>query len=48
LVDGNPYGTSHVNGEGAIPVDATARDAALFQGKRVAVIAAALKAGLAA
>ena len=25
FVDGNPYGTSHVNGQGAIPVDDTAR-----------------------
>jgi len=48
FADGNPYGTSHVNGEGAIPVDETARNAALFQGRRVAAIAAALKAGLAA
>ncbi len=46
-VDGNPYGTSHVNGQGAIPVDDTARNAAVFQGKRVAWITAALKAGLA-
>jgi NAD(P)H:quinone oxidoreductase type IV len=47
FVDGNPYGTSHVNGQGAIPVDDTARNAAVFQGKRVASITAALKAGLA-
>lgn len=48
FVDGNPYGTSHVNGEGAYPVDDTARSAAAYQGKRVATIATALKAGLAA
>jgi len=47
FVDGNPYGTSHVNGQGAIPVDDTARNAAVFQGKRVATITAALKTGLA-
>lgn len=40
FVDGNPYGTSHVNGQGAIPVDDTARAAAVYQGKRVATIAA--------
>jgi NAD(P)H:quinone oxidoreductase type IV len=45
FVDGNPYGTSHVNGQGTIPVDDTARAAAAYQGKRVAVVSAALKAG---
>jgi NAD(P)H:quinone oxidoreductase type IV len=45
LVDGNPYGTSHVNDHGAAPVDDVARDAARYQGKRVAAVAAALKAG---
>lgn len=44
--DGNPYGTSHVNGQGAIPVDDTARAAAQYQGRRVATLTAALKAGL--
>jgi len=44
--DGNPYGTSHVNGQGTIPVDDTARAAAAYQGKRVAVVSAALKAGV--
>jgi NAD(P)H:quinone oxidoreductase type IV len=48
FVDGNPYGTSHVNGQGAIPVDDTARAAAAYQGKRVATIATAVKSGLAA
>jgi NAD(P)H dehydrogenase (quinone) len=45
FADGNPYGTSHVNGQGAIPVDDTARAAAAYQGKRVATVSAALKAG---
>jgi NAD(P)H:quinone oxidoreductase type IV len=48
FADGNPYGTSHVNGNGTIPVDDVARNAAVYQGKRTAKIAAALKAGLAA
>lgn len=48
FADGNPYGTSHVNGQGAIPVDDTARNAASYQGRRVALIATAIKAGLAA
>jgi NAD(P)H:quinone oxidoreductase type IV len=43
FADGNPYGTSHVNGQGAIPVDDTARAAAIYQGKRVAAITAALR-----
>jgi NAD(P)H:quinone oxidoreductase type IV len=45
FVDGNPYGTSHVNGNGTIPVDDTARNAAVYQGKRVATVTGALKAG---
>lgn len=48
FVDGNPYGTSHVNGNGALPVDDAARDAAAYQGKRVVRIAEAVKTGLAA
>jgi NAD(P)H dehydrogenase (quinone) len=40
--DGNPYGTSHVSGQG--PVDDTIRAAAAYQGRRVAVLTAALKA----
>jgi NAD(P)H dehydrogenase (quinone) len=48
FVDGNPYGTSHVSGQGDIPVDETARNAARYQGGRVATLAAALKLGLAA
>lgn len=43
FVDGNPYGTSHVNGQGAIPVDDTARAAAVYQGKRVAAVTAQFK-----
>lgn len=43
FADGNPYGTSHVNGQGAIPVDDTARAAALYQGKRVATVTAQFK-----
>ena len=45
--DGNPYGTSFVSGQGSEP-DQVALDAAVYQGKRVAEIAAALKTGLAA
>jgi NAD(P)H dehydrogenase (quinone) len=48
FVDGNPYGTSHVNGQGAIPVDDTAGAASVYQGKRVATVATAIKSGLAA
>ena len=44
FVDGNPYGTSHVNGQGAIPVDDTARNSAAYQGKRVATVAARFNA----
>jgi NAD(P)H dehydrogenase (quinone) len=45
FADGNPYGTSHVDGEGWFPVDGTTRAAAAYQGKRVATVTAALKAG---
>jgi NAD(P)H dehydrogenase (quinone) len=47
FVDGNPYGTSFTSGENPEP-DQKAIDAAVYQGKRVATIAAALKTGLAA
>jgi NAD(P)H dehydrogenase (quinone) len=47
FVDGNPYGTSHVAGQGDIPIADTTRQAAAFQGARVAETAAALAAGLA-
>ena len=44
--DGNPYGTSFTSGQGSEP-DQVALDAAVYQGKRVAEIAAALKRGMA-
>ncbi|HEY0166303.1 MAG TPA: NAD(P)H:quinone oxidoreductase [Jatrophihabitans sp.] len=47
FVDGNPYGTSHVSGQGALPVDDAARNAGEFQGRRVVKVASALKSGLA-
>jgi len=47
FVDGNPYGTSHVDGQGSLPVDDASRNAAEFQGRRVVRFAAALKTGLA-
>ncbi|WP_405886052.1 NAD(P)H:quinone oxidoreductase [Streptomyces sp. NBC_01136] len=43
FADGNPYGTSHVSGQGTVPVDDTARAAAVYQGKRVAAVTAQLK-----
>ena len=46
FADGNPYGTSFVSGDGPDP-DQVALDAAVYQGKRVAEIAAALKRGMA-
>ncbi|SNR41942.1 NAD(P)H dehydrogenase (quinone) [Haloechinothrix alba] len=42
FVDGNPYGTSHVDGNGQLPVDEDTRTAASVQGKRVVAIAAAM------
>jgi NAD(P)H dehydrogenase (quinone) len=47
FADGNPYGTSHVAGQGDLPVDDTARNAGRYQGSRVVRIATALKNGLA-
>ncbi|MET7861391.1 NAD(P)H:quinone oxidoreductase [Streptomyces sp. NPDC005318] len=47
-IDGNPYGTSHVDGQGNNPVGPQTRDAARHQAERVVRIAGALKAGLAA
>ncbi|WP_037571458.1 NAD(P)H:quinone oxidoreductase [Phaeacidiphilus oryzae] len=44
FVDGNPYGTSHADGQGTKPVDEVARTAARIQAERVIRIAAALKA----
>lgn len=46
LRTGNPYGTSHVAGEG--PPDGDVLEAARFQARRVVGVAAALKAGRAA
>ncbi|GAA4915079.1 NAD(P)H:quinone oxidoreductase [Streptomyces coeruleoprunus] len=45
--DGNPYGTSHVDGNGEIAVDEVARGAARIQAERVVKIATAVKRGLA-
>ncbi len=45
FVDGNPYGTSYVTQNPAQPVDDVARKAALYQGARVAWVAAALRNG---
>ncbi|MCX4632752.1 NAD(P)H:quinone oxidoreductase [Streptomyces sp. NBC_01443] len=44
FADGNPYGTSHVDGQGTKPVDDTTRAAARHQAQRVVRIAAQLKA----
>ncbi|MEU4130550.1 NAD(P)H:quinone oxidoreductase [Streptomyces wuyuanensis] len=44
FADGNPYGTSHVDGQGTNPVDDTTRAAARHQAERVVGIAARLKA----
>lgn len=46
MVDGNPYGTSHVSGlEGELAVDETGHAAAAHQGARVAHTARVLAAG---
>lgn len=45
FVDGNPYGTSHVDGQLSNPVDDVTRTAARIQAGRVVQIAAQLKAG---
>ncbi|WP_326595474.1 NAD(P)H:quinone oxidoreductase [Streptomyces sp. NBC_01803] len=47
FVDGNPYGTSHVDGQGNNPVGEETRNAARHQAERVVRIAGALKSGLA-
>ncbi|MFG2755049.1 NAD(P)H:quinone oxidoreductase [Streptomyces wuyuanensis] len=44
FADGNPYGTSHVDGQGTNPVDDTTRAAARHQAERVVGIAERLKA----
>ncbi|MET8637718.1 NAD(P)H:quinone oxidoreductase type IV [Streptomyces sp. NPDC004096] len=43
FVDGNPYGTSHVDGQGANPVDEVTRKAARIQAERVVRIAGVVK-----
>ncbi|MBD0424634.1 NAD(P)H:quinone oxidoreductase [Streptomyces sp. NPDC052309] len=48
FVDGNPYGTSHVDAQGNNPIGDQTRDAARHQAERVVQIAEALKNGLAA
>ncbi|MEV0052833.1 NAD(P)H:quinone oxidoreductase [Saccharopolyspora shandongensis] len=45
FADGNPYGTSHVDAQGANKVDDVTRAAAAVQAKRVVAVAKALKAG---
>ncbi|MFI0937687.1 NAD(P)H:quinone oxidoreductase [Streptomyces sp. NPDC021020] len=48
FVDGNPYGTSHVAGQGDIPVGEQTLTAARVQAERVVKLARAIKSGLAA
>ncbi|MEE1938258.1 NAD(P)H:quinone oxidoreductase [Streptomyces sp. TRM 70361] len=48
FVDGNPYGTSHIDAQGNNPVGDQTRNAARHQAQRVVKIAAALKTGFAA
>jgi NAD(P)H dehydrogenase (quinone) len=48
FVDGNPYGTSHVDAQGANPIGDATRNAARHQAERVVQVAGALKAGFAA
>ncbi|MGI8306241.1 MULTISPECIES: NAD(P)H:quinone oxidoreductase [Saccharopolyspora] len=45
FADGNPYGTSHVDAQGANKVDDVTRAAAAVQAKRVVAVAQALKNG---
>ncbi len=44
FVDGNPYGTSHADGQGTNPVNDATRTAARIQAERVIMMAAKLKA----
>ncbi|MFJ4467544.1 NAD(P)H:quinone oxidoreductase [Streptomyces sp. NPDC089424] len=44
FTDGNPYGTSHADGQGTNPVNDTTRTAARIQAERVVSMAAKLKA----
>lgn len=48
FADGNPYGTGHVSGQGEIPISDITKQAARYQGNRVARMTAALKTGLSA
>ncbi|MER6498912.1 NAD(P)H:quinone oxidoreductase [Streptomyces sp. NPDC001455] len=48
FIDGNPYGTSHVDAQGNNPIADQTRNAARHQAERVVKIASALKAGLGA
>lgn len=47
FVDGNPYGTSHVAGQGDLPVGEQTLTAARVQAERVVRLTRALKSGLA-
>ncbi|MFF0289753.1 NAD(P)H:quinone oxidoreductase [Streptomyces sp. NPDC005262] len=47
FVDGNPYGTSHVAGQGEIPVGEQTLTAARVQAERVVKFTRAIKSGLA-
>lgn len=47
FVDGNPYGTSHVDGQGQFKVDDETRQAAAVQARRVVNVARALRNGAA-
>ncbi|AWS43610.1 NAD(P)H:quinone oxidoreductase [Streptosporangium sp. 'caverna'] len=46
FADGNPYGTSHFDAQGTIPVGEETRASARYQGERVVRFAKALKLGL--
>ncbi|MGY5032759.1 NAD(P)H:quinone oxidoreductase [Streptomyces sp. 900116325] len=48
FVDGNPYGTSHIAGQGDIPVGEQTLTAARVQAERVVKFTRAIKSGLAA
>ncbi|WP_405614170.1 NAD(P)H:quinone oxidoreductase [Streptomyces sp. NBC_01511] len=46
FVDGNPYGTSHISGQGDLPVNDQTLTAARVQAERVVKFTRAIKAGL--
>lgn len=46
FVDGNPYGTSHVDAQGNNPIGEQTRNAARHQAERVVLLTSAFKAGL--